>query len=332
MGRQKLTDDPAAGPSRRRFLRGTAAAAGGVAAHALGAPGAAAAQTPAGSSPGARLRALLARPEPSRCVNCGDVATARLVEMHGFEIAMTGGSAMSLSVFGLGDYGMATIDSLVDFCQRASDVIEIPIIADADDGGGNPLNVYRTIQRYERAGAACVMLEDLFGAKHLTGYNEGKILGAEAMVDKIHAATDARRDADLVLMTRCDILAAGGTLDEALDRVALYAREGGDVIFVPSIPVDQSPRAVEMAGRPMLGSVASLDDARANRISIAFFGGMNLLALGAVDRALGELARDGRVGATGEIALDPDRRWDLVRNAETVERAKRYNAQREGAQ
>ena len=324
--------DMTAGPSRRRFIQGTTAAAGGAVAHALGAPVAAAAQAPSGSSPGARLRALLARPEPSRCVNCGDVATARLVEMHGFEIAMTGGSAMSLSQFGLGDYGMGTIDNLIDFCERASDAIDIPIIADADDGGGNPLNVYRTIQRYERAGAACVMIEDLFGAKHLTGYNEGKILGAEAMVDKIHAAADARSNGDLVLMTRCDIVAAGGTVDEALDRVALYAREGGDVIFVPSIPVDQSPRAVEMAGRPMLGSVSSLDDARANRISIAFFGGMNLLALGAVDRALGELARDGQVGPTGEIALDPDRRWELVRNATVVERAKRYNAQREGAQ
>ena len=176
------------------------------------------------------------------------------------------------------------------------------------------------------------MIEDLFGAKHLTGYNEGKILGAEAMVDKIHAAADARSDGDLVLMTRCDIVAAGGTVDEALERVALYAREGGDVIFVPSIPLDQCARAVEMAGRPMLGSVSSLDDARGNRISIAFFGSMNLLALGAVDRALGELARDGQVGATGEIMLDPDRRWELVRNATVVERAKRYNAQREGAQ
>ena len=108
------------GSSRRRFIQGTAAAAGGVAAHALGAPAAAAAQAPVRNSPGARLRALLARREPSRCVNCGDVATARLVEMHGFEIAMTGGSAMSLSQFGLGDYGMGTMDDLIGFCQRAA--------------------------------------------------------------------------------------------------------------------------------------------------------------------------------------------------------------------
>lgn len=323
--------DARGGPSRRRFLQGTAAAAGGAAAHALGAP-LAAAQTPAVASPGARLRALLARPEPSRCVNCGDVSTARLVEMHGFESIMTGGSALSLSQFGLGDYGMGTMDDLIGFCERAADAVDLPIIADADDGGGNPLNVYRTIRRYERAGAACVMIEDLYGAKHLTGYSEGKILGADAMIDKIHAAADARRDADTVLLTRCDILAAGGGLDETLERTARYAQEGGDVIFVPSLPVDQCPRAVEMAGRPILATAASLDEARDNQVSIAFFGGLNVLALGAVDRALGELARDGRIGDSGALALDPARRLELVRNEAVVARARRYNAQREGAQ
>ena len=301
------------GPSRRRFIQGTAAAAGGVAAHALGAAGGAAAQAPAASSPGGRFRELLARSEPSRCVNCGDVASARLVEMHGFEIAMTGGSALSLSKFGLGDYGMITMDDLIEFCTRAADAIDLPIIADADDGGGNPLNVYRAVQRYERAGAACIMIEDLYGAKHLQGLSEGKILAADAMVDKIHAAADARRG-DTVLMTRCDVVA------------------GGDLIFIPQIPLDQCARAVEMAGRPMLASVPSVQAARDNGVGVAFFGGINLVAAGAVDRALGELARDGQVGATGDLALDADRRRALIRNDDMVERAQRYNAQSEDTQ
>lgn len=313
-------------PSRRRFLRGTGAAAGGLAAHALGGAASAGAQDLGGSTPGARLRRLLARPEPSRCVNCGDVATARLVEMHGFEMAMTGGSALSLSQFGIGDYGMATIDDLIDFCRRAADAVGLPIVADADDGGGNPLNVYRTMQRYERAGAACVMIEDLYGAKHLRGLGEGKILAAGAMVDKIHAAADARRG-DTVLLARCDVVAAGGPVEEALERIARYAEEGGDLIFIPSLPLDQCARAVETAGRPMLASVPSLRDAQANRVSVAFFGGLNLVALGAVDRALGALARDGRVGRAGGAALDPGRRWELVRSDDVVERARRYDAQ-----
>lgn len=319
-------------PSRRRFIQGAGAAAGGMVAHGLGSSGPAEAQTAPLSSPGGRLRELLARPEPARCVNCGDVATGRLVEMNGFEIAMTGGSALSLSKFGLGDYGMATIDDLVEFCSRMADAVELPIIADGDDGGGNPLNVYRSVRRYERAGAACVMIEDLYGAKHLRGMSEGKILSAEAMVDKIHAATDARQDANTVIMTRCDIIATGGTLEQALERVTEYAQEGGDVIFVPSIPLDQCPRAVEMSRRPIIMGVPSIQAARDNRVSIAFFGGINLLGLGAIDRALGEIARDGQRGPTNEITLEPSRRWELIRNDDVVELAKRYNAQREDAQ
>ena len=104
---------------------------------------------------------------------------------------------------------MTTIDDLIEYCSRMTDAIQLPVISDADDGGGNPLNVYRAIQRFERAGAACVMIEDLYGAKHLRGLSEGKILSAAAMVDKVHAATDARRDGDTLIMTRCDIVAAG---------------------------------------------------------------------------------------------------------------------------
>ena len=172
--------------------------------------------------------------------------------MHGFEIVMTGGSALSLSKYGIGDFGMITMDDLVEFCGRTADRIAAPIIADADDGGGNPLNVYRTVQRMEKAGAACVMIEDLYGAKHIAGYDEGRILAREAMVDKVRAAVDARRNDDLALLVRSDVVADGGPLEDALERVTSYAEAGGDVIFVPGIPLDQCRRAVEMAGRPIL--------------------------------------------------------------------------------
>ena len=82
----------------------------------------------------------------------------------------------------------------------------------------------------------------------------------------------------------------------------------------------------------MISSVPSLEAARDNRVSIAFFGGINVLALGAIDRALGEIARDGRLGETGDITLEGNRRWQLIRNDLMVERARRYNAQREDAQ
>ena len=316
--------------ARRRFLQGAGLAAGGVLGQTLGAG--IAAQAPTEATPGARFRALLRRPEPSRCINCGDVATAKLAALHGFEIVMTGGSALSLSKYGFGDFGMITMDDLVEFCDRTADATDVPIIADADDGGGNPLNVYRTVQRMDKAGAACVMIEDLYGAKHLAGYDEGKITSREAMVDKVHAAVDARRDPNLVLLVRSDVVADGGPLDEALERVALYAAEGGDVIFVPGIPLDQCPRAVEMAGRPILTGAPSVRDARENRVSILFVGAMGAIAIGAMDRAMAQLARDGRIGDAGDIATGPERRLQLIENATAVERATTYNVRRENGQ
>ena len=318
---------------RRRFLQGAGFATGGFIGERW-AGGAPVVAQSTGQTSAARLRELLARGEPTRCINCGDVATAKLAAMHGFEMVMTGGSALSLSKYGIGDFGMITVDDLVEFCNRTSDAVDLPIIADSDDGGGNPLNVYRTIQRMEKAGAACIMFEDLYGAKHLAGYDEGKILSRAAMVDKVHAAVDARRDPDLVLLVRSDVVADGGELEEAMERVALYAEEGGDLIFVPGIPLDQCRRAVEMAGRPILTSAPSVADARDNGVSVLFVGAMGTIALGAMDAAMASLARDGRIGSSdaGPGPLDSQRRLDLTGNTAMVERAEQYNAHREGGQ
>ena len=352
----KSPPDPARKPSRRRFI-GTAGVitgaafantlavtagerAGAMSGHAgvRAAPaggraaGSKAAQPSAAGSPGVRFRRLLEADSPPRCINCGDVATARLAEMHGFEIVMTGGSALSFSKYGIGDFGMITMDDLVEFCRRTADRVDTPIIADSDDGGGNPLNVYRTVQRMEKAGAACVMIEDLYGAKHLAGYDEGKILARDAMVDKVRAAVDARRDDDLVLLVRSDVVADNGPLEDALERVTAYAEAGGDVIFVPGIPLDQCRRAVEMAGRPILTGAPSLAAARDAGVGIYFIGAMGAIAAGAIDRAMGELARDGQLGESASLSLAGGRRLELIGNEAAANRAREYNALREEGQ
>ena len=330
--RTPFTTDPTLKPSRRRFIESAGLATGGVLTHAVMPTGAAAAQPASAASPGTRFRRLLERDTPSRCINCGDVATARLAEMHGFEIVMTGGSALSLSKYGIGDFGMITVDDLVEFCLRTADRVDAPIIADSDDGGGNPLNVYRTVQRMEKAGAACIMIEDLYGAKHLAGYDEGKILSREAMVDKVRAAADARRDADTALLVRSDVVADGGPLDEAIERVARYADAGGDVIFVPGIPLEQCRQAVETAGRPILTSAPSVAAASDAGVAIVFIGAMGGIAVGAMDRAMREIARDGQLGDTSELSLGGNRRLELIGNDARVEQARRYNVSREDGQ
>lgn len=321
-------------PSRRQFIQGAGVVTGGLLGHSLApsplaAGGRATAIQETSSSPGTRFRQLLARAEPSACINVHDVATAKLAQMHGFEMIMSGGSALALSQFGFGDFGMLTISDLIDFCARTADAVDTPIIADADDGGGNPLTVYRSVQRFEKAGAACIMIQDLYGAKNLRGFSLGNILDRAAMIDKVHAAVDARRDQDTVILVRSDVQAAGGSLDEALERVSAYAEAGGEVIFVPGIPLDQCPRAVEMAQRPIISYGApSMEAARQNRVGIMWVGSMLGIALGAMDRAMRELKDAGRIQDSNDIALSGPATAMLTGNEMAVEQAKRYNALR----
>ncbi len=135
-------------------------------------------ETPALTSPStraasaaARFRQLLATPDVIQCPVIYDVMSAKLSAQLGFPALYAGGQTVSASMYGVGDYGTITISELIEFSARIVDAVDVPVVGDADDGGGGPLNVYRTIRRYERVGVACVMIEDMYGvgAKRVTG-------------------------------------------------------------------------------------------------------------------------------------------------------------------
>jgi len=224
--------------TRRQFIHGTGLLAGGVLAGPIAsAAGEQAARARGAAEPasaGARLRKLIEPGDPVQCPVIHDVISAKLAVDHGFPMVLAGGGAISQDQFGMGDYGMLTITEMIEITARIADSVDVPIIADGDDGGGNPLNVIRAVRMLERAGAACVLIEDLFGAKHLAGLSNGNVLTTAAMVDKIHAAADARRDQAFALLARCD-----APKEEAYDRVAAYAQAGADIIMVGAIPPEE---------------------------------------------------------------------------------------------
>src|SRR5712691_6763181 len=190
------------------------------------------AQTPPRSTQAAsaasRFRQLLATPDFIQCPVIYDIMSAKLSAQLGFPALYAGGQTVSASMYGIGDFGTITISELIEFAARVADAVDVPVVGDADDGGGSPLNVYRTIQRYERAGVACVMIEDMYGTKHLPEMPEGPMTSIEAFVDKIQAAVDARRDG-LVILARCDSLSAKEPFEKGLERLAAYAEAGADV-------------------------------------------------------------------------------------------------------
>jgi carboxyvinyl-carboxyphosphonate phosphorylmutase len=182
-------------------------------------------------APRARLRELLARPEPLVAPGAYDALSARLIEQAGFDAVYMTGFGTTASLIGRPDVGLLTGSEMVDNARRIVAGVDVPVIADADTGYGNAINVVRTVQLYEQAGVAGIQLEDQVLPKKC-GHMSGKaLIGADEMVGKIRAAVEARRDPDLVVIARTDAVAVAG-LDEAIGRAKAFADAGADLLFV----------------------------------------------------------------------------------------------------
>jgi 2-methylisocitrate lyase-like PEP mutase family enzyme len=201
----------------------------------------------------ARLRELLAGGEPVVAPGAYDALTAQLVESAGFPAVYMTGFGVTASLVGRPDVGLLTMTEMVQTARRIVSAVGVPVIADADTGYGNALNVVRTVTEYEAAGVAGIHLEDQVAPKRC-GHLEGKqVVPAETMVDRVRAAAAARRNPDFVLIARTDARAAEG-LDAAVERARRYRDAGADVLFVEALRSDAEIEAVaeEFRGTPLL--------------------------------------------------------------------------------
>jgi carboxyvinyl-carboxyphosphonate phosphorylmutase len=202
---------------------------------------------PAAARP--RLRELLARPEPLVAPGAYDALSARLVEQAGFDVVYMTGFGTTAALAGRPDVGLLTGTEMIDNARRIAAAVDVPVIADADTGYGNAINVVRTVQAYEQAGVAGIHIEDQVMPKKC-GHMSGKaVIPADEMVGKIRAAVAARRDPDFLLIARTDAAAVEG-LSAAIDRARAYADAGADVLFVeaPTSEDDIARVADELRG------------------------------------------------------------------------------------
>jgi 2-methylisocitrate lyase-like PEP mutase family enzyme len=159
-----------------------------------------------------------------------DGFSARLVEKMGYTAAFITGSGISESRLGQPDVGLMGLEENVAAARAIAACSNLLLLADADTGYGNPVDVHHTVRAFERAGAAGLMLEDQVWPKRC-GHLKGKeVISADEMVQKIRAAADARVDPDFVIKSRTDVLATHG-LAEAIRRLNLYAEAGADLLF-----------------------------------------------------------------------------------------------------
>ncbi len=198
----------------------------------------------AGSRP--RLRTLLETARPVLAPGCYDALGARLVEEAGFSAVYMTGFGTSAGLLGRPDVGLVSMSEMADNARRIVEAVELPVIADADTGYGNPINVVRTVREYERAGVAALHIEDQVAPKKC-GHMEGKqVVSAPEMVAKLKAAVDARVSPELVIIARTDARAVEG-LDAALDRAARYLEAGADVLFIEAPQSVDEVRAIAAA-------------------------------------------------------------------------------------
>jgi carboxyvinyl-carboxyphosphonate phosphorylmutase len=180
------------------------------------------------------LRGLLRRPGLIVAPGAYDCLTAKIIEREGFPAVYMTGAGTAVTRVGKPDLGFATLTEMLASASAMTSTIRVPLIADADTGYGSALNVYRTVQEYEKAGVAALHIEDQTFPKRC-GHLDGKDVVAIAdMVSKIRAACEARTDADFVLIVRTDALAVTG-LDDTLRRCVAFAAAGADVLFVEAL-------------------------------------------------------------------------------------------------
>ena len=197
----------------------------------------------------ARLRALLESGQTIVAPGAFDPLAARLVEEAGFPAVYMTGFGTSAALIGRPDVGLLTMTEMAASAGRIADCVDIPVIADADTGYGNPLNVIRTVGAYEAAGVAGIHIEDQVAPKKC-GHMEGKlVIGAQEMAAKVRAAVEARAQPEFVIIARTDARAVEG-LEQALERARLYREAGADVLFIEALV---SEAEVEEAARAFPG-------------------------------------------------------------------------------
>jgi carboxyvinyl-carboxyphosphonate phosphorylmutase len=202
-----------------------------------------------------RLRRMLEAPGIIVAPGAYDGFSAHLIERAGFEAVYMTGAGTAGSHLGMPDLGLATMTEMANHARHLAFAVSIPLIADADTGYGNALNVVRTVHEYEGAGVAGLHLEDQVAPKKC-GHLAGKqVIPAREFAEKIRAAAENRTDPDFVIIARTDARAVTG-LDDAIERAHLYREAGADVIFVEAPQTeDEIERIAREVRAPLLANM-----------------------------------------------------------------------------
>jgi len=192
-----------------------------------------------------KFRQLLNQPGIIQAPGAYDCLTAKIIEKAGFPAVYMTGAGTSVAQLGYPDLGLATMTEMIENAASLTEILDVPLIADADTGYGGVLNVRRTVRQYERAGVAAIHIEDQDLPKRCGHLDDKKVIATGDMVQKIRAAVDARTDDDFTIIVRTDSIAVTGW-DDAMHRCEEYMKAGADALFVEAL---RTPEEVERAAK-----------------------------------------------------------------------------------
>lgn len=202
-----------------------------------------------------RFRALFAKGDPFVCMGAHDAITAKLAEACGAPAVFVSGFVASGVIAGEADVGLLSQTEMFEHIRRVCRATSLPVFADADTGYGGMLDVQRTIQLWEEAGASCLHLEDQALPKKC-GHFAGKVLvSQQEMVQKLRAMIEARRDPDFFIVARTDAIAVTG-IEDAIARLTAYAEAGADGLYADAPEsieqMRELTRRLAHLGKPLL--------------------------------------------------------------------------------
>lgn len=287
-------------------------------------------------TPQRRLRERLRQPAIVLAPGVYDALGALLAGRAGHEAVYLSGASIAYTRLARPDLGYLGADDVGGIVAHLRERCELPLLVDADTGFGNALNVQRTVQLLERAGASAIQLEDQSLPKRC-GHLDGKTLVSRGeMLGKVRAATDARRDPDTVIIARTDAVAVEG-LEPALERALAYAEAGADVLFVEALRSEEQMRqAVQVLGShaPLLANM--VEGARTPLLSAAqlqalgfslviFPGGLARRVAHAAAEYFATLREHGTTVPLQEKMLDFDGLNELLGTPEILAAGRRYD-------
>lgn len=261
-----------------------------------------------------------------------DGLSTRLVAQAGFQAAYASGGAIARSC-GVPDLGLLSLSENADRLAQIVDVVDIPVIADADNGYGNALNAQRTARAFERAGVAAFHIEDQTFPKRCGHYDDKGVVSVGEMAGKLKAVRDALHDPDLIVIARTDAIAVEG-FEAAMERCVAYARAGADVVFLDA-PTSEAQivdigrrlpgwKLINMfqGGKTPLLPVSKLEELGFSIVIIP--SDLQRAAIKAMQTTLDAIHRDGSSASVLANMAGFDERETLVGTAGFLERGKKY--------